>query len=83
MINSHDQKETYCRMLGHTLSFNYCRTVNEELPCRKVLDCWFEIFPIQEFILKNYLKEEQKKIFAPPKPKLASLISILNNIQKS
>ena len=62
MINKHDTRENYCRMLGHVLNFKYCRTMKEGLPCGRILDCWFEVMPIQEFIGQVYrerLKESK------------------------
>ncbi len=82
MISEHDTKEGYCKMLGHFLQFSYCRAANEGLPCSKILDCWFQSFPVQEFIAKSYSLEEQKKIFQPQKPKMQSLADILEQAQK-
>ncbi len=81
MNKMYDKEEGYCRMLGHFLSFEYCRSANKGLPCSRVLDCWFESFPIQEFINKNYSDEEQKKIFEPPKSKVLTLTEILEQAQ--
>ncbi len=69
-------------MLGHFLTFDYCRSVNDGVPCGKVLDCWFQHFPIQNFIDENYTAEEQEKIFTPQKPKILSLSEILEQAQK-
>ncbi len=82
MITQYDEKEGYCKMLGHFLTFDYCRSVSNGLPCSKVLDCWFQDFPIQAFIDQNYTTEEQQKIFAPQKPKILSLSEILEQAQK-
>ncbi len=82
MIEQYDNVEGYCKMLGHFLNFKYCRSVNKELPCAKVLDCWFQNFPVQEFIETNYTEEEQKKISEPPKAKIQSLSEILEQAQK-
>ena len=35
-------------MLGHDLTFAYCRAPAKQLPCRKILDCWFETFDVGE-----------------------------------
>ena len=82
MIEEYDKQEGYCKMLGHFLTFDYCRGVNKGLPCSKVLDCWFQHFPIQEYIKTNYSTEEQAKIFEPPKPKMLSLTEILEQAQQ-
>jgi hypothetical protein len=82
MIEKYDNEEGYCRMLGHFLVFEYCRSVNKGLPCSRVLDCWFQTFPVQKFIIENYSQEDQKKIFEPPKAKVLSLTEILEQAQK-
>lgn len=82
MIKKYDKKETYCRMLGHVLSFQYCRTMQEGVPCGRILDCWFKVLPIQKFIQENYSEEKQKLIFEPPKPKMISLVDILEKARK-
>jgi len=69
-------------MLGHVLPFHYCRTMNEGLPCRRILDCWFRRMPIREFIEENFSEEELQRIFQPPKPKMVSLAEIVANAQK-
>ena len=82
MKTEYDATEGYCKMLGHFLTFSYCRSCNKGLPCSKVLDCWFQHFAIEEFINAHYSVEEQKKIFTPQKPKMQSLAEILEQAQQ-
>jgi hypothetical protein len=82
MKDAFDKQEGYCKMLGHFLTFEYCRSTNKGLPCSKVLDCWFQIFPVQEFINNNFSAEEQKKIFKSQKPKILTLTEILEQAQQ-
>lgn len=82
MKEEFDEQEGYCKMLGHFLSFKYCRTSNKNLPCSKVMDCWFQQFPIEKYINENFSPEEQVKIFEPPKAKILSLTEILEQAQQ-
>ncbi len=82
MKDKYDKKEGYCKILGHFLTFDYCRSANKGLPCSKVLDCWFQHFPIQEYINENYSADEQTKIFKPPKTKILTLAEILEQAQQ-
>ncbi len=82
MKNQYDDQEGYCKMLGHFLSFAYCRGVNKGLPCSKVLDCWFQTFPVQDYIHSHYSVTEQEKIFTPPKTKFSTLTEILEQAQQ-
>jgi hypothetical protein len=80
-MNDYDSKEVYCRKLGHHLTFQYCRLVNEQLPCHKIADCWFEHIPIQNFLKTHYNEEEIERIFAPPENKMSSLLSLIEKAQ--
>jgi len=81
-MEEHDQREGYCRMLGHRLTFAYCRRLKEGLPCHKVLDCWFEQFPVQEFIDAHYTPEQISAFLTPPKPKVQSLLELIEEARK-
>ncbi len=82
MRKQYDLEEAYCKILGHFLTFDYCRKSNKSLPCSKILDCWFQQLPIQDFIRDNYSKEEREQIFTPQPPKILSLSDILKQAQE-
>ncbi len=69
-------------MLGNNVPFKYCRTVQNRLPCPKIIDCWFRRIPIEDFIKKNYSKEEIKQILAQPQSKMESLINMMGENKK-
>lgn len=81
-LTEFDNKEWYCRMLGHTIAFRYCRTMAEGLPCHRILDCWYEILPIQSFIEQNYSAEERGAISQPPDSRLTIMAKTLNRVEK-
>ena len=67
-----------CPRLGHQITFSYCRSENMGQPCFKTLDCWFEHFPVEEYLRKNLAAEEWEKIFGRPvKPKVLSLVELI------
>jgi hypothetical protein len=78
-----DNEEIYCRRLGHHLAFRYCRTERGGVPCSKILDCWFEKLPIEEFIRSNYSEAEIEAITAAPKPKVATLFDLIEQAKRS
>ena len=83
MKEQYDEKNGYCRMLGHTLAFKYCRVMNEGLPCHNILNCWFERFEVEAFIAENYSKEEQQTVFQPPKTRIAAMTEAVEKVKKS
>ena len=82
-IASNDNRKIRCRMLGHEVSFGYCRQGSGELPCRAVFDCWFEIFEVEQFLRKYYTDDQIAKILTPPQPKMASLLDLIRKAQSS
>ena len=80
MIEEHDQQKGYCRRLGHFVPFAYCRRVSDELPCRLLLDCWFERLPVRAFLERHYTAEQIAGIEAPSPPKISSILSIVKRI---
>jgi hypothetical protein len=71
-----------CPMLGHDVPFSYCREPAQEIPCRKIYDCWWEQFDIKSFIAAHYSDEVQKAIVQPPKPKMLSLLEIIEQASR-
>jgi hypothetical protein len=77
MLTEHDALSRYCPILGHDVPFSYCRRPGQEIPCRKIFDCWWETFDIKSFIANNYSEDIQKAIAQPPIPKILSLLEII------
>lgn len=73
----------YCKMLGHKVPFTYCRSMKEGLPCGKILDCWFEVIPVEVYVETHFTPEEKEKFLAPSKPKVATLIELIEKAQKN
>lgn len=82
-IDAHDKCNIRCRMLGHEVNFSYCRQVGSDLPCRKILDCWFETFDVQTFLNQHYTAEQIQKILQPPRPKLTSIVELIRQAQQN
>jgi hypothetical protein len=82
MIDRYDDKRCYCRKLGHFVDFGYCRQLAGGSPCRKIMDCWFETIPVQQFIGAHYGEEEIGRILAPAPQKVASILEIVNRIKQ-
>ncbi len=82
-IKINDHRERYCPMLGHELTFAYCRTTGTNIPCRRIFDCWWEIFDIQSFMESNFDTVAIKEILSPPPPKTVTLLDLIRKAQNS
>ncbi len=83
MDTGYDDRQVYCRMLGHVLGFRYCRTMREGLPCGRILDCWFELMDIRKFVADNYSEEERARIFTPAPSRLETLYRVVGGMEPS
>ena len=70
-------------MLGHHVTFAYCRAGLSSQPCRKIFDCWFQTFDINKFMKEHFTDEEIKAILAPPKDKMTSIIELIQKAQQN
>ena len=82
MKNQFDNETIYCSKLGHNLSFKYCRLENTDLPCSKIVNCWFKKISIENFVENNYTDDEKKIAFKPSTPKVTSIISLIEKAKK-
>jgi len=78
-----DDFEIRCPRLGHQVSFSYCRSENNGLPCFKTLDCWYEHFLVEEFLKEELTPEQWNRVFGnPPKPKMLSLVELIEEAKR-
>ncbi|MBN1128894.1 MAG: hypothetical protein JXA71_07910 [Chitinispirillaceae bacterium] len=82
MLTEHDKLSRHCPMLGNEVPFSYCRQPGQDVPCRKIFDCWWETFDIQGFVSDNYSEEVRNAIMQPPKPKMLSLLEIIEQASR-
>jgi hypothetical protein len=76
-IDAHDHLQQHCRSLGHRVPFEYCRRMNTDLPCNKILDCWKNMLSIDKFIRQNFTDDEIAAFLAPTKPKLVQIFELM------
>ncbi len=83
-IEKYDSLEIRCRLLGHQVSFQYCRSSNRNLPCRKIMDCWWERVEIETYLRENFTPGElNRSVYAKPKSKIVSLIELIERAKRN
>jgi hypothetical protein len=80
MQETYDERECYCRSLGHYVRFGYCRTAGGELPCPRVAECWTGRFPVEEFLREHFTPQELDRAFAPRPGKLETILGIVQRL---
>jgi hypothetical protein len=83
MIEQYDDNMIRCPRIGGEVSFLFCRTENNMLPCRWIAGCWKGLIEIQTFLEAHYIQKELEQIFIPPKPKVESLVNLVEKAKKA
>jgi hypothetical protein len=80
-IAQHDAHERWrCPMLGGPVHFGYCRTMNDGLPCARVLGCWLQRLPLVEFLKANYSPDQlQQALTATTKGRIERIMEGVEN----
>ena len=81
MIDQYDDLKIRCPMLGHPLNFSYCRSTDKDRPCRNIFHCWYQRLPVQQFVQTHFPAGTIEKLAAPPKPKMLSLLELIEKAQ--
>lgn len=83
MIEEYDNLLIRCPMLGGEVPFQYCRTLNDELPCRLIIICWEFRIEIGKFLSEHYSLEQIQKALAPPtKTRLETIVELIEKAKK-
>lgn len=71
--------ERRCPRLGGQVAFQYCRECGDgNLPCFKVIDCWWELFDVVAFFQNTLSKDDFNRLLQlKPKPKVLSLVELI------
>jgi hypothetical protein len=83
MIEEYDALIIYCPQLGGEIPFRYCRTVNEDLPCLKIIVCWEFRIEISKFLGEYYSMEQIQHALTPPtKTRLDTILELIEKAKK-
>ena len=78
-----DEYSIRCSRLGHSITFSYCRSENKGLPCFKTLDCWFQYFPVEDYLRERLSQEEWEMVFERQRhTKVQSLIELIEEARE-
>jgi len=78
-LASFDDMQRRCPRLGGPVSFDYCCDSGEDQsPCFKVFDCWWERFDVVGYFRQRLSAEAFGRLkCAPPPNKMASLVDLI------
>lgn len=84
-VSDKNQYQRRCPRLGGPVTFEYCREGSEDqIPCWRVFECWWEDFDVTEYLRENMSDENFRKLIqTKPKPKLESLVELIEKAKKN
>ncbi|MDA8140700.1 MAG: hypothetical protein M0036_18800 [Desulfobacteraceae bacterium] len=79
-----EEMQRRCPRLGSRVNFEYCRAYGQEQqPCFKVLDCWWEVFDVVAYFRQCLSPEAFERICqAKPPDKVASLVDLIRQARE-
>jgi hypothetical protein len=82
-VDKYDQLELRCSRLGGEVKFSYCRKEGGDLPCLRIITCWYPFFPVERH-LKETMAAESWDTFVSqmPKDKITTLIELVEAARK-
>jgi hypothetical protein len=83
MIEEYDALILRCPQLGGEVPFKYCRTLNEDLPCRRIVVCWEFRLEIAKFLSEHYSIDQIEHALAPPiKSRIETILELVEKAKK-
>jgi hypothetical protein len=83
MIEEYDTLIIRCPQLGGEVPFHYCRAVNEDLPCRRIIICWEFRIAISKFLGEHYSMDQIQRALAPPtKTRIETILELAEKAKK-
>jgi hypothetical protein len=84
MIEEYDALIIRCLQLGGEVPFKYCRTMNEDLPCRRIIVCWEFRMEISKFLAEHYSIDQIQRALTPPtKTRLDTILEVIEKATKT
>jgi hypothetical protein len=83
MIDEYDALIIHCPQLGGEVPFRYCRMVNEDLPCRRIMVCWEFRLEIAKFLGEHYSIDQVQNALAPSsRTRLDTILELIEKAKK-
>ena len=78
MVDRYDELELRCLRLGGEVKFSYCRKEAGDLPCTRVISCWYPFFPVVQYLRETMAEGSWSAFIGQiPKDKITTLIELV------
>ena len=78
-MGNYDHLELRCPRLGGEITFSYCRKEGGELPCLRIITCWYPFFPVEQHLRESMTADVWDNfVCQTPKDKITTLIELID-----
>jgi hypothetical protein len=78
-MGNYDHLELRCPRLGGEVTFCYCRKEGGELPCLRIITCWYPFFPVEQHLRESMTADLWDNfVYQTPKDKITTLIELID-----
>ena len=75
-----DHLSVRCPKLGGTVTFSYCRTLDDGLPCNRALVCFERVFPVGQYFVRVLREQTFRRIFIEGTAKPDRVTQLLDEV---
>jgi hypothetical protein len=82
-MDRYENLELRCPRLGGEVKFSYCRKEGGDLPCLRIITCWYQYFPVELHLRESMTKDSWDCFVGQmPKDKVTTLIELIEEAKK-
>jgi len=82
-MEKYDHLGLRCPRLGGEVRFSYCRREGGDLPCLRIITCWYPFFPVEQHLRENMATDSWDSFVGQmPKDKVTTLIELIEAAKK-
>jgi hypothetical protein len=82
-MEKYDHLELRCPRLGGEVKFSYCRKEGGDLPCLRIITCWYPYFPAEQYLRASMTKDSWDSFVGQmPKDKITTLMELIEAAKK-
>ncbi len=82
-MEKYDHLELRCPRLGNEVRFSYCRREGGDLPCLRIITCWYPFFPVEQHLRESMTADSWDGFVRQvPKDKVTTLIDLIEAAKK-
>jgi hypothetical protein len=82
-MEKYDHLEVRCPRLGGEVRFSYCRKEGGDVPCLRIITCWYSYFPVEQHLRAGMTADSWDSFVGQmPKDKITTLIELIEEAKK-